>query len=326
MSKKMIISLLVLSFALYCVILYQVADFTPAPLSDAATDRPVVYADDRAERVEGRAAIVSPWAPTGEAAQSDSGDVAGPLAAEEAAKNAAIARAEAQLDDRQHSARQRTAQLVTADLERGRREEADRIVVELDKTLQSGDDVTSVIAKQRNTDGRVKSAKSAKASEEVEDLLHASRGRAAQQITTALRENSNARAVGLSQAVDDVVLHVSRVEPSSQATSITSSPKQLRSDRLDQKAAQFGTSGAESQKKRSGPLESGANSQKSLHGSRGELRIESQSRALSSSVSSIASLNGLEGKLQRRCPSILASSSEYDDDLVSLCQTWVAGR
>ena len=93
------------------------------------------------------------------------------LAGEEAAKNAAIARAEAQLDDRQHSARQRTAQLVTADLERGRREEADRIVVELDKTLQSGDDMTSVIAKQRNTNERVKSAKIAKASAEVEDLL-----------------------------------------------------------------------------------------------------------------------------------------------------------
>src|SRR3984957_1262446 len=143
MSKKMIISLLVLSFALYCVILYQVADFTPAPLSDAATDRPVVYADDRAERVEVRAAIVSPRAPTGEAAQSDSGDVAAPLAAEEAAKNAAIARAEAQLDDLQHSARQRTAQLVTADLERGRREEADRIVVELEAALRAADDAAA---------------------------------------------------------------------------------------------------------------------------------------------------------------------------------------
>src|ERR1700722_8498630 len=145
MSKKMIISLLVLSFALYCVMLYQVADFTPAPLSDAinATDRPVVYADDRAERVEVRAAIVSPRAPTGEAAQSDSGDVAAPLAAEEAAKNAAIARAEAQLDDLQHSARQRTAQLVTADLERGRREEADRIVVELEAALRAADDAAA---------------------------------------------------------------------------------------------------------------------------------------------------------------------------------------
>ena len=223
---------------------------------------------------------------------------------------ALIARAEAQLDDRQHSARQRTAQLVTADLERGRREEADRIVVELDKTLQSGDDVTSVIAKQRNTNERVKSAKIAKASAEVEDLLHASRGRAAGQITTALRENSNDRAVGLSQAADDAVLHVSRVEPLSQATSITGSSKSLRSDRLDQKAAQFGINSAESQKNRSATLESGANSQKKLHGSTGELRIESQSRALSASVSSLASLNGLEGKLRRRCPSILASSSE----------------
>jgi hypothetical protein len=409
----MIINLLVLSFALYCVILYQVADFTPAPLSDAATDRPVVYADDRAEHIEGRAAIVSPRAPTGEAAQSDSGDVAAPLAAEEAAKNAAIARAEAQLDDRQHAARQRTAQLVTADLERGRREEADRIVVELeaalraaddaaaaerarlaqlevekrardaaaeklaaeeaaknaaiapaeaqlddrqhsarqrtaqlvtadlergrreeadrivavlDKTLQSGDDMISVVAKQQNTNERVKSAKIAKASAEVEDLLHASRGRAAGQITTALRENSNGRAVGLSHAADDAVLHVSRVEPLSQANSITGSSKSLRSDRLDQKAAQFGINGAESQKSRSATLESGANSQKSLHGSTDEFRIESQSRALSASVSSLASLNGLEGKLRRRCSSILASSSEYDDDLVSLCQTWVAGR
>jgi hypothetical protein len=61
------------------------------------------------------------------------------LAAEEAEQNAAIASAEAQLDDRQHSARQSTAELATADLDRARSEEADRIVADLDSALQAAE-------------------------------------------------------------------------------------------------------------------------------------------------------------------------------------------
>ena len=134
---------------------------------------------------------------------------------------------------------------MTADLERARREEADRIVAGLDRSLRAADDAAASVAK-----------------------------------------------------------------------------REKRPDRLDH-WARFGASGAENH----GPLanlKSAANSQKSR--TLGELKIAAPDRTLSVSASSVANLNGLEGKLRRRCPSILASSSEYDEDLVSLCQTWVAGR
>ena len=230
MSKKMIISLLVLSFASLLHHTISNCGFHPSPLSDAinATDRPVVYADDRAEHVEGRAAIVSPRAPTGEAAQSNSGDVAAPLAAGEAAKNEAIARAEAQLDDRQHSARQRMAQLVTADLERGRREEADRIVVELEATLRATDDAAAAqrarlaqlevekraraaAAEKLAAEEAAKNAAIARAEAQLDDRQHSARQRMAQLVTADLergrREEADRIVVELEttlRAADDV--------------------------------------------------------------------------------------------------------------------------
>jgi hypothetical protein len=51
-----------------------------------------------------------------------------------------------------------------------------------------------------------------------------------------------------------------------------------------------------------------------------------QDRATSAAASAFASANDLGGKLRRRCPSILENTVEYDDALVSLCQSWSGRR
>jgi hypothetical protein len=226
--------------------------------------------------------------------------------------NVVMARQDALLDDRQHSSREIMARRTTAELQQSRREEADRIVVDLDKTLQarvaaaaaerarvaqidSETRTTAALAANDDATGKVKSADVGKTEFRIESLLHAARLRVARLTSSG---GSDLQKPGFAR------------EPA----------KQLSQARAAQHLPQPGTNGVDYLTRRTAALTSGA------AGQNGSLESGKAPRALvPSSASSVASA-GLAVSVRRRCPSILASEGEYDDDLVSLCRTWADWR
>jgi hypothetical protein len=165
------------------------------------------------------------------------------------------------LDDLQHAARQRTAQQGTTDLDRGRRLEADRIVADLQRTLQA--------ARAAERDAAMTAL-----NDRAEAILHTVREQTAPQIAVARRDTTERRESNFPQFKNQVTRLLRNAPPDSSTE----------------------------------------------HG------IAPRVRATNATAPVFASLNDLDGKLRRRCPSILDSAIEYDDDLVALCQSWRARR
>jgi hypothetical protein len=288
--------------------------------------------------------------------------------AEQATKSAANARQDALLDGRQHNARERAAQRATDDLARGRREEADQIVADLNKTLQANAVAVAakrVLVAQIDAESRMKTTEQAiKARQEalVDDRQHIARERMARRTTDDLvrgrREEADrivanldktlqARAAAASaervrlaqidvetratpalapsdDAFENLLhaarLQVARLSPSRRSDTqklglARETPKQLSPGRAAQQVPQPETNDVDLPSRRAAALASSGGWQNRPR-ERGKT-----TGAAGLGVSSVASVS-LAVSMGRRCPSILASEGEYDDDLVSLCRTW----
>ena len=279
-------------------------------------------------------------------------------AGEEKAKSAALARQEAQqeaqVEDALQAARERSAQRASAEFEQERSAEAARVDAEKQRAAaekQAGEEKAKSAALARQE---------AQQEAQVEDALQAARERSAQRASAEFSSTSNRPTTGarptavegapsnsdapsdaagaVNGAADVAAQHLTAALANAQpviasraAISIERSP----GNEFARKNPRFRWSGAGAESAdRAGWLarfesKSGAIAgrvRRSLEARAAYLTptIRQRPRPRYFGVTSLSDARGTKWRLifNRRCPSILESSREYDDDLVGLCRKW----
>jgi hypothetical protein len=270
------------------------------------------------------------------------------LAPIEADRQAAAAEREAQVEDRSQGARLQEAQRASAGFELERRAEADRLVAERRKALQAAAEATAAEQAQlaqMEADRQAAAAEKKAAAEreaQVEDRSQGARLREAQRASAGFELERRA------EAEQTTTGSISTSDARSETRMASRNPddergqfKRLSDGRHAPKVAQPGSNvfaglGGPAKRTRrtiapSGDLDwnggsrAGDGQRSASDGDDGG----ASSGASKTATSVVATLNEPGGPrrriLKRRCASILQNSDEYDDDLVSLCQTWSAG-